>query len=528
MIKTLPRQGYTPETILHTMNELRRGDARWQEGKCWALVYHVDETVSGLLKDAYSMFLSENALNPTAFPSVRQMESEVVSMVAHLLGGDQEATGSFTTGGTESILMAVKTARAWAKQHRRWVRAPEIVLPVSAHPAFAKAAYYFGVKAVYVPVDESFRVDLDAMRRAINHRTIMLVGSAPSYPQGVIDPIAQIAAMAQRKGILCHVDSCIGGFVLPFAKELGYPIPTWDLRVPGVTSISVDLHKYGYAAKPASLIIYRDHDLRRHQFFAYTEWTGGIYVSPTMTGSRTGGAVAAAWAVLNHLGHEGYLDLVRQVMQIRDQLMQAIAGIEGIAVIGQPESSLLSIGSDTIDVFELGDLLNERGWHFDRQQDPISLHLTINMSHVHSVEPFIQDLTECVARCARRTRAQRLKERAFYGALNAAVTVLPAPLISKATQVASKAMGLGDSGAALPKKSAAMYGMIAQLPNRGDVRGIIIQTLDQLLSYKPEHEIAMQQPPAPAPEQPTSISDTTAADTTAAEVILPRPKDALA
>lgn len=488
MLKTLPRQGHSPEDILHTMSSLRQDDARWQDGKCFALVYHVDDKVSKLLKEAYSMFLSENALNPTAFPSLRQMESEVVAMVAHLLGGNEEATGSFTTGGTESILMAVKTARQWAKKHRRWVKNPEIVLPVSAHPAFEKAAYYFGVKTVHVPLTDDYKVDMKAFKRAINHRTIMVVGSAPSYPQGVIDPIAEIAALAQRKGILCHVDSCIGGFVLPFAQELGYPIDPWNFQVPGVTSISVDLHKYAYAAKPASLIMYRDAELRKLQFFAYTEWTGGIYVSPTMTGSRSGGSIAAAWAVLNHLGHEGYLDIVRQVMMVRDKLTEGIAKIEGIHIIGKPESSLLSIGSDVIDVFELGDLLNERGWHFDRQQDPVSLHLTINMSHVQSYEAFLEALSECVAACTTRSSSDKLKERVFFGALNAAVKVLPGPVVSKATAIASKAMGVGG-GAELPKKSAAMYGLMAQLPNRGDVQSLVIDALDQLLRYKPEKEI---------------------------------------
>lgn len=496
MLKTLPRRGYDAQTILHTMNNLRQGDAQWQEGKCWALVYHVDQEVTTLLKEAYGMFLSENALNPAAFPSIKQMETEVVAMAAHLLGGDEHTCGSFTTGGTESILMAVKTARQWAKKHRRWIKQPEIVLPESAHPAFEKAAYYFGMKIVHVPVGEDFKVDLKAMKRAITHRTVMLVGSAPSYPQGVVDDIPKIAAMAQRKKILCHVDSCIGGFVLPFAQELGYPITPWNFQVPGVTSISVDLHKYAYAAKPASLVLYKDAELRKLQFFAYTEWSGGIYVSPTMTGSRSGGAVAAAWAVLNHLGHEGYLDIVRQVMGVRDQLVEGIAKIDGIHVVGKPESSLISIASDTIDVFELGDLLNELGWHFDRQQAPQSLHLTINMSHVNSYELFLKELGQCVAQCTQRSSKDKLKERVFYGTLNAAVKLLPSPLISKATAVASKAMGVGQGGE-LPKKSAAMYGMMAQLPNRGDVHALVIDALDQLLRYQPDKEIKLE---APAPK----------------------------
>ena len=277
----------------------------------------------------------------------------------------------------------------------------------------------------------------------------------------------------------------------------------WNFQVPGVTSISVDLHKYAYAAKPASLIMYRDAELRKLQFFAYTEWTGGIYVSPTMTGSRSGGSIAAAWAVLNHLGHEGYLDIVRQVMMVRDKLAEGIAKIEEIHIIGKPESSLLSIGSDVIDVFELGDLLNERGWHFDRQQAPVSLHLTINMSHVQSYEAFLEALAECVAACTKRTSSDKLKERVFFGALNAAVKVIPGPLVSKATALASKAMGVG-AGAELPKKSAAMYGLMAQLPNRGDVQSLVIDALDQLLRYQPEREIQIVSQPV-AEDEPDVI-----------------------
>lgn len=487
--KTLPQQGIDAQTILNTMQSLRSDDAQWQEGKCWALVYNAGPEVSELLKEAFTMFLSENALNPGAFPSLKQMESEVIAMTGHLLGGDEDVVGSMTTGGTESILMAMKTAKMWAKKNKWWVKKPEVVLPISAHPAFEKAAYYFGIKTVYVPVDENYRVDIKKMKKAINHRTIMLVGSAPSYPQGVIDPISEIAAIAKRKNLLCHVDSCIGGYVLPFATQLGYNIPAFDFRVPGVTSISVDLHKYAYAAKPASVILYKNPELRRFQFFAYTEWTGGIYASPTMTGSRSGGAIAGAWAVLNFLGYEGYLNIVRQVMETRDELLEKIKQVREIKVIGEPESSMISIGSDVVDIFEVGDNLNELGWHFDRQQDPVSLHLTINLAQYGKVDEFIEDLKEAVAKCAPTNNSQQLKEKIMYGVLDAAVKVVPAPIITKATQVASKAMGVGSGE--LPKKSAAMYGMMAKLPNRGDVKELVIDALDGMLRYNADHEIKM-------------------------------------
>lgn len=491
-IKTLPKQGFDAQTILNTMQELRGEDASWSEGKCWALVYSAGEEVTDVLRQAFTMFLTENALNPTAFPSLKQMETEVVAMTGHLLGGDAETTGSMTTGGTESILMAMKTAKMWAKKHKRWVRTPEVVLPASAHPAFEKAAYYFGIKTVYAPLSDDYRVDFKRMKKLVNRNTIMLVGSAPAYPQGVVDPIGDIAALAKKKGILCHVDACIGGFVLPFAKQLGYDIPSWDFSVPGVTSMSVDLHKYAYAAKPASVVVYKNAELRKHQFFAFTEWTGGIYASPTMTGSRSGGAIAAAWAVLNFIGHEGYMDIVRRVMNVRDELVDALKTIPEIDIHGIPDGSMVGIGSSVVDIFEVGDNLSEKGWHFDRQQEPVSIHLTVNLAHEGKVEEFIQDLKDAIAPCARISKSDRLKEKIMYGVMDAACTILPTAVVSKATAVASKAMGIGDGE--LPKKSAAMYGMMAKLPNRGDVHHLVIDALDKLLSYDSTKEIKMITP----------------------------------
>ena len=238
-----------------------------------------------------------------------------------------------TTGGTESILMAMLTAREWGRANKPKIKQPEVVLPSTAHPAFDKAAHYFGLKLVRVPVGGDLRADVDAMRRAVTVDTVLVVGSAPSYPHGVVDPIAEIAKLAQERKILCHVDACVGGMMLPFVRKLGYPVPDWDFRVPGVTSISVDLHKYGYAAKGASVILYRDKALRRHQLFASTDWPGGIYASPTMTGTRPGGAIAAAWAVLNFLGEDGYLRIADTVMRTTVRLRDGINALDGLRIV---------------------------------------------------------------------------------------------------------------------------------------------------------------------------------------------------
>ena len=302
----LPTKRTPAEQVLDAMKEIREHDARWQEGKTWSLVYHAGDEVTELLKKAYTMFFSENGLNPTAFPSLKKFEAEVVSMAASLLGGDDETVGNMTSGGTESILMAVKTAREWARANRPAITAPEMILPDTVHPAFEKAAHYFGLKPVRTAITPDFRADVGAAQDAVTPNTILLVGSAPSYPQGVVDPIAELAQIALEHDILFHVDACVGGFMLPFVRRLGYPVPDFDFRVAGVTSISADLHKYAYAAKGASVVLYKNNALRRHQYFVYTDWSGGIYASPTMTGTRPGGGDCAAghW---NNAAHSGTL-----------------------------------------------------------------------------------------------------------------------------------------------------------------------------------------------------------------------------
>ena len=286
---SFPEKGKPRQEILAAMDLARQHDINWRQGRIFSTVYPVDQEINDLLKEAFMMFFTENGLNPTVFPSLRKFETEVVAMTASLLGGDGQVAGNMTFGGTESLLLAVKTARDWARAQKPGVSAPEMILPSSAHPAFDKAAQYFSINIVRVPVRADLRADVDACRAAITSQTILMVGSAPSYPHGVVDPIAELAALAQEHGLLFHTDACVGGFFLPFARRLGYPVPEFDFSIPGVTSISADLHKFGYAAKPASVILYRNKELRRYQFFATVDWSGGIYASPTMAGTKPGG-----------------------------------------------------------------------------------------------------------------------------------------------------------------------------------------------------------------------------------------------
>lgn len=478
----LPVQRRQKDAVLGQMAALKAQDVDWKDGKVFSLVFYAGEDILELLREAHAMFMSENGLNPSAFPSLRKFETEVIEMTASLLNGDAEVVGNMTTGGTESILMAVKTAREWAKEHRPDIKSPELVLPVTAHPAFQKACDYFGIIPITTAVGPDFRANLEDMRAALSRNTILVVGSAPSYPQGVVDPIADIAALAQEKGILCHVDACVGGFMLPFVRKLGYPVPAFDFLVPGVTSMSVDLHKYAYAAKGASVVLYRNKDLRRHQFFVYTEWPGGIYPSPTMTGTRAGGSIAAAWAIMNYLGEAGYLKIAREVMETTKYLEQGINAIPGIQVLGQPEMSIMAIGSDELDIYALGDEMTVQGWHLDRQQSPPSLHLTVNHAHVQSRDLFLANLRTAVEK-ANRLSWNKISSKVTVSLVKGLARVLPDNVFS---QMVSKFGGSNPKGAPVPKRTAAMYGMIGSLPNRGDIHEMVLDMMDNLYKCQPE------------------------------------------
>ncbi len=357
-------------------------------------------------------------------------------MTADLLGGGPQAAGTMTSGGSESILLAVKTARDWGRANRG-IEDPEMVLPVTAHPAFDKAAHCFGVRAVRIPVDQGFRADMRSLSGAITSRTVLVVGSAPSYPHGVVDPIEEMAALAAEAGVLFHTDACLGGFLLPFLQRLGRPIPRFGLDVPGVTSVSADLHKYGYSAKGASVVIYRDAALRRHQFFAFTDWPGGLYGSPGLLGTRPGGAIAAAWAVMNFLGEEGYLALARRVITTADRLREGIAAIPGLRILGDPPASVMAFACERGDPYRLADAMENRGWHLDRQHLPPSLHLMVTPAHEPVVETFLRDLAEAAH------EVERSPEEGLSG-------------------------------------MAAIYGMAAALPERGEVRDLILDFLGGL------------------------------------------------
>ncbi len=471
----LPQLPAPAAELLESIRQKREKDIEWRRGRAFCLIYHPGEEREKTIKAIYDQYYADSALNPTATPSLVEIENEIVSMSAGLLNGDEQVCGNVTTGGTESILLAVKTARDWARKNKPHITRAHVVLPESAHPAFVKAFHFLDVDYTMVKTGADYRADMAAVGNAIASNTIMLVGSAPSYPYGVMDPIEAIAALAQRKNLLCHVDACVGGFFLPFIKELGYPIPPFDFSVPGVTSMSADLHKYGYAPKGASVVLYRNHALRRFQFSLYTKWNGGVYGSPTITGTRSGGSIAGAWAALRGIGCSGYLEMAKATMETTGKIKQAILAIGELELMGQPDMCILAFKSAKLDVFMLADELNKKGWHFERQQLPASLHFTVNYIHRTVVDEFIADLQQAV-NTVRDKRLAHIGNKLQTSLVKGLSSILPEGTISKLQK--------SDSAGLENENKAAMYGMMGALSGTADLENMVLDFLDDIYTPK--------------------------------------------
>jgi sphinganine-1-phosphate aldolase len=392
-----PKHGVPADEIMATLREWQKGDIDWRGGRAFSLVYHPDDAeLEAVLHEVGALFLHENALNPFKYPSLVQMESEVVAMAASLFHTDPKA-GTMSSGGTESVFLAVHTARSHGEQ-QRGITTPNIVTANTAHPAFAKACHYLCIENRRVPARDDGRADVTAMAAQIDENTVLVVGSSPNYPYGVIDPITELAALAMDRGVLMHVDGCLGGWMLPWWERLGEPVPPWDFRVPGVTSLSADIHKYGYAFKGASLILYRDPAMTQHQWFLYDDWPGGLYGSVTTAGTRPAAPIAGAWAAITHLGEDGYLRKATQVRDATRAFQAGIGGIPELRITSDPDLSVFEFGAAdpaTLDIGAVGDVMDDRGWNLDRQ--PGGLHVMVSPYHVHMVDQFVADLADAVA-----------------------------------------------------------------------------------------------------------------------------------
>ncbi len=409
----IPEHGLAREEVLAQLLAMKQDDQDWRGGRVFSLVYSAGDEVHELLQDALSLYSAENGLNVLAFPSIGIMQHDIVRNTATLLGADDPASGGgvegyLTSGGTESLLQAVRTARDVAR-HERGIPHPRIVAAESAHAAFTKAADYFDVELIRVPVGADLRVDVDAFDAACTDSTIMVIGSAPTYPHGVVDPIADIAVLAQQRGILCHVDACMGGFLLPFLVQLGRFSEPFDFRLPGVTSMSADVHKYGYASKGVSVVLYRTQELARHQIFTTSDWLGGFYASTAMAGTRPAGPIAAAWAALMHIGLDGYRELTRTAHDAARALRTGIESIAGLEFRGDPPATVMAFGArdPSLDIFAVGERLAADGWYLDRQNRPDSLHATVHAGSAASVPYLVRDLRRAVTAAGKARAADR-------------------------------------------------------------------------------------------------------------------------
>lgn len=407
---SMPLKGRPRADIMQDLRDAQAGDGRWEDGRTFYLVYGVDDDHVDTLREAHALYIATNGLGSGGmFQSLGKLEADIMANAANLLGGGHEIVGNITSGGSESILMGMRAALQRARAEKPQIKEPEMILARSAHPAFWKAAEVLGIKPVVIPVDETFRADMKALEAAVTSQTIVIVGSAPNYPFGTIDRIAEMAAIAERNGINFHTDACVGGFALPFLRKLGEDIPPFDFSVPGVTTMSADLHKYGFAARGTSLILYRDAVQQQRSRFILHQWSAGPYETPTMAGSRPGGVVAAAWAIMQRLGEEGYLRLNREMLEITRKLQAGIGQIPGFRIMGKPAMYVFSFTAEGRDLTAVVAEMSRRGWYILRQTtSPESLQLLLTPVHGKAIDALLADLRQAADASPEKSRSPRV------------------------------------------------------------------------------------------------------------------------
>lgn len=405
--EAIPEKGRNKDDIVNELSTMSlEENAKWKTGQVSGTFYHAGDEHREFLNKIFSFFSHVNTLQFDLCPSMSKFESEIIAMTAKMMHGDavnahnpeDNVCGTVTSGGSESIAMAMKAYRDKARSEKG-ITSPEVIMPKTAHPAFQKAGMYFGIKIVEIPVDPpDYRVSPSKVEAEINENTIAIVGSAGNYPYGLIDPLEELSDIALKHNIGLHVDGCLGGFILPWVEKLGYNVPVFDFRLKGLTSMSADTHKYGFALKGTSVVLYRNNNFRRHQYFSFPDWPGGIYASPTAAGSRSGGLTAATWASLIYLGEEGYLKAAGAMMKISDDIKKGVEEIPELTIIGEP-TFLISFCSDDIDVFHVNDFMKTKGWRFNILQLPPALHFCVTMPQTEVpdiAERLIADLKEGV------------------------------------------------------------------------------------------------------------------------------------
>jgi sphinganine-1-phosphate aldolase len=398
----LPAAGWGPEQVraeLEKLHEMKH--TRWEDGRVSGAVYHGGKELQELQMEAFGKFGVANPIHPDVFPGVRKMEAEVVAMVLGMFNAPADAAGVTTSGGTESIIMAVLSAREKARIERG-VTKPEIILPETAHTAFRKAAAYFNITVHYVPCPApSYKASLSHVSRLLNSNTVLLVGSAPNFPHGIIDDIPGLSRLALRRNIPLHVDCCLGSFLVPFLERAGYDTEPFDFRIQGVTSISCDTHKYGFAPKGNSTLLYRSASLRKYQYFISPDWSGGVYASPSMAGSRPGALIAGCWASMMSVGEQGYISSCHSIVGAAKKLAQGLRSRDSLRtnlyILGKPLVSVVAFSSHTLDIYNIADGMSGKGWHLNALQSPGAIHVAVTLPIVPVIEELLNDLETCVS-----------------------------------------------------------------------------------------------------------------------------------
>lgn len=413
----LPRAGQPRAELLDALEAMKAGDADWRGGRVPLYVFGSTDDVAEIGKAAFNAYFTENALGgKRAFTSVKRMEDEVIAMGLDLFHGPEGAAGTMTGGGTESILLAVKAARDLARARRGGRFAANMVLPGSAHPAFDKAAVLMDIEVRRIPVRADYRADSAAMDAGCDADTILMVGSAPSFPYGVVDDIPELGEVSRRRGVALHVDACVGGYIANFARELGEGFPPFDFEVAAVVSISADLHKFGFCPKPASTVFFRDGARQAAAGFDLDVWPNGRFATNTFVGTRPGGAVASAWAVLNFLGRDGYLEITRRLLEMRRAYEAGVAGVDGLAVVGRPDLSIIAVGASdpSLDIFRVADGMASRGWIPGLVREPPALHSMMSLLHEPAREAWLRDVTASIAEVRQSVAAAPARQQAVY------------------------------------------------------------------------------------------------------------------
>ncbi|KJX94799.1 sphingosine-1-phosphate lyase like protein [Zymoseptoria brevis] len=425
---SLPVAGWSADQVRAELEKLGEMEhTRWEDGRVSGAVYHGGSELADLQSEAFKRFGVSNPIHPDVFPGVRKMEAEVVAMTLALFNAPQTGAGVTTSGGSESILMAVLGAREKAYKERG-VTEPEMILPNTAHTAFRKAGDYFKIKMHFVPCPEpSYKVHIPSVARLINSNTVLLVGSAPNFPHGIVDDISALSRLAVKRKLPLHVDCCLGSYVIAFLSKAGFPSPEFDFRVPGVTSISVDTHKYGFAPKGNSVVLYRTAELRKYQYYVSETWPGGVYASPNMAGSRPGALIAGCWASLMRMGEDGYVDTCLKIVSTAKQIEEAIRTSDrlrqSIVVIGKPMVSVVAFRAlrnlktpeRRVDIYDIADGMSSKGWHLNALQDPAAIHIAVTLPITHSVDDMIKDLEDVVDDCKGKASDKKGGAAALYG-----------------------------------------------------------------------------------------------------------------